>query len=263
MYKLLFFVSLLVITSCTGKSTKQDKSFSDSDILVGGTKSREDSLRDYLKINDSIKIIEMTGDWNGNYAVFIDYNHKSDLYNSFEYLKKPNTDSTQKAYTSWVLGQYQSTTSKQVCKRIKSEFQYLLGSWMDIESYRNELYAVVACEFSKNFILTDSLFYRRYMDGLHPFVIDTIKSISPSNVQLTIRDESNKIMNINFILVDRLRSTYIVQEDLYRDRRESHYMTKVAFARKYDLIYHVCENEVDGMVFDDVNYDEIVRKDKK
>lgn len=260
MHKFLFFILLFVITSCTGKGPNPIKPLSTSDTLACTTKSREDSLRDYLKIQDSIKIIEMTGDWSGNYAIFIDYNHKSDLYNSFDYLKKFNSDSDQEAYTSWVLGKYKTATSHLVRNQIKTEFHTLMGSWMNLESYKNELYVVNACDFPRNFILTDSLFFRRYMDGLHPFVIDTIMKISSTRIQLTIKDDSNKIININFYLVDRQRETYIVLEDVYKDKQEAHYMTKVDCARRYNLIHHMCENEVDGMKFDEVDYNEILRR---
>lgn len=249
-----------MVTSCVKKGPNQTKILSTSDSLACAPKSREDSLRDYLKIQDSIKIIEMTRDSIGNYAIFIDYNHKSDLYNSFDYLKKLNTNSDQEAYTSWILGKYKTATSQFVRNRIKTEFYKLMGSWMNLESFKNELYVVNACDFPRNFILTDSLVLCRYMDGLHPFVIDTIRKISSTRVQLTIKDDSNKIMNIIFCLVDKDRETYIVLEDMNRDIQEAHYMTKVDCARKYNLIHHVCENEVDGMAFDEVDYNEILRK---
>lgn len=260
MYKFLIFISLIVITSCARKGPTDTKLLSTSDSLSCSTMSREDSLRDYLKIQDSIKIIEMSRDKNGNYAIFIDYNHKSDLYNSFDYLKKINSDSDQEAYTSWVLGKIKTSTSQLVRNRIKTEFSYLVGSWMNLESYKKELYVVNACDFPRNFILTDSLVLCRYMDGLHPYVIDTIKKLSSGRIQLTIQDDSNKIKNIIFCLVDMDRETYIVLEDIYRDIQEAHYMTKVDCARKYNLIHHVCENEVDGMDFDEVDYKEILRK---
>lgn len=260
MYKILFFISLLVITSCARKGPTETKHLSTSDSLSCATMSREDSLRDYLKIQDSIKIIEMTRDKNGNYAIFIDYNHKSDLYNSFDYLRKFNSDSDQEAYTSWVLGKYKTSTSQIVRNLIKTEFSNLIGSWMNLESFKNELYVVNACDFPRNFIFTDSLVLCRYMDGLHPFVIDTIRKISSTRVQLTIKDDSNKIKNIIFCLVDKDRETYIVLEDMYRDIQEAQYMTKVDCARKYNLIHHVCENEADGMDFDKVDYMEILRK---
>lgn len=263
MRKILIFILPLLIICCAKKETTTTNQSPIADSTSSSSKTLEDSLRAYLKIEDSIKVIEMTGDMDGNYAIFIDYNHKSTLYNSFDYLKKFNTDSEQEKYTSWVLSKYKHTTTQDIRNRIKREFPELLGSWMNLDSYRNNLYVVCACDFPRNFIITDSIVFCRFMDGLHPYMIDSLINTSTDVTRMTLKNETGKAMNICFNLVDRGRETYIVQEDVYRDIQESHYMTKVDCARKYDLIYHVCENEVDPMKFDEVDYNKQLKKIKK
>ena len=225
--------------------------------------TREDSLREYLKIQDSIRIIEMSYDKDGNYAVFIDYNRNSDYYNVFSYLTKVDLNKSDLEYTALELAKFKNRTPELVRSQLEKNYQDILGAWMDIESYNNGLYVVSSCDYLRNFIITDSMFMTRNLDGPRPFVIDKIQRLSPIWTQMTLKNDTDRIIEIDFYLVDKMRDTYIIEENIDHDKLEAHYMTKVNSARKYDLIEHVCENEVSGIVFDVVNYDKILKKIKK
>jgi len=253
---LILFSFLLI---CCAK--KETTSISKNEKTNIKEQSREDSLRHYLNIQDSIKILEMSREEDGNYAIFIDYNRSSDFYDVFDNLTKFNE--YEQAYYNTMLGKLKDKTPQSVRAQIKTEFQDLLGSWMNLESYKNELYVESSCEFARNFIVTDSLFLYRVMDGPNPYIIEQINKISSVRTQLILRNETNEIINVDFYLIDKSRDTYLVLENIFGDKKNAHYMTKVKSARKYDIVEHLCENEVEGFEFDKVDYEKKIKEIEK
>lgn len=227
-------------------------------------KTREDSLKQLLKIQDSIKVLEMTLDSLGNYAVFIDYNRRSDYYKVFDFQFSIDQDYEIESINNQ-LKLNGRRTSQSLRDIINKEYSYLLGTWMELYSLQDKLYVSSSCSFVGSYILSDSLFLDKYyMDGPAPYIIDKIEKVSSRVTRLTLFTETDKNIIVDFILIDKNKDAYIVVvKNKFDDDEIINYMTRTKSARNYDIVQHICTEETEMYTFDKVDFKGVLSGFKK
>lgn len=146
---------------------------------------------------------------------------------------------------------------------VKHDLQGLPKEWLPINMYKGQCY-LDGMSFGFKMI-SDSLFIENYMDGPLPRIIKSIERKSDNTYVITchqgIEDKGNYVFTIH--LINREKGIAVWKEQMLNtDNKPSYWlMVTKAGATNFDLIEYITFEEVEGLTYDKVDYEGLI-KDK-
>jgi hypothetical protein len=220
MRKILFLCFLMIY--CIANSCNSQTN-SDAKMI-----SFEDSLKNELKINDSIKILKIDKGFHS--VAFIDFN-KNSMYHS-ELLKYRGNNIDLRFYNDEYLKQKASLKRNNSIEIPKD----LVKKWIRLYKYGGMFYVYMDCEFQMVYQTTDSTFNAYYMDGASPSLITEVLNQSKLTKLITIRNDTIDIESID--------------KNIYRIKikNECNYFTPSDLINNFNIIVHHCQDETPDII---------------
>lgn len=140
--------------------------------------------------------------------------------------------------------------------------------WLPLFSYKGNYYAYSPCErgFTGRRILSDSLLTYQYSDGMFPYLIDSIRELSPGHFLLKTTPPFN---NADIITKPLELHIYILNSEnqmsvwSYKDEKSSEYRFRlyapVKHIQKFDLIVNKCLEKEDEFDFENINFEKLLK----
>jgi hypothetical protein len=256
-------ISFLIFTSCNQQNNTSNSDTNtkiDTDTIIDETPkidtALEDSIKVKLGISDSIRVLLYETEPCCHYFVFIDYNPQSDYYERIQ--KTFNLPERSPEYVQKQFNESSNRTSDSISNLINSGFDFLLGTWINLYSFENELYVINSCEYEGSYLLTDSLFYDGYyMDGPDISSIKSIQKLSEKRYQIQFETWLGKLITFDFYQYDQ-RGSFLVKISNKFDKDIYSLMTTIDNARNYRLVHHDCTDLMDRYSFDEVDFQAII-----
>ena len=236
-------IILLLFTSCNQQKNNSSSGTNiqpDSDSIINETLKIETSLEDSVKlklgISDSIRVLLYETEPCCHYYVFIDYNKQSDFYKRIE--KSFNLPERNPEYVQQQFKESLTYTSDSISSLLNSDFDFLLGTWINLYSLENELYVINSCEYEGSYLFTDSLLYDGYyMDGPDISSFKSIQKLSDKRYQIQLETWLGKSITFDFYQYDQ-KGTYLIKISNKFEKDIFSFMTTINKARNYKLVHH-------------------------
>jgi len=144
---------------------------------------------------------------------------------------------------------------------IKHDLQGLPKEWLPLNSYKGHYYLDGMSYGFK--MISDSLFIENYMDGPLPRIIKSIERKSDTMYVITclqgIEDKGNYVFTI--YLFNREKGMAVWKEQMLNtDNKPSYWlMVTKEGATNFDLIDYITFEEVEGLTYDKVDYEGLIK----